>query len=130
MKRIVVDIETDSLDATKIYCIVAKDLDDDRIYTYKEDSVPACKALLDSADILVMHNGVSFDAPVISRLLGCDIPLSKIRDTLILSQLVDPGREGGHSLEAWGKTLGFSKIEFKDFSHYSDEMLKYCIRDV
>ena len=130
MKRIVVDIETDSLDATKIYCIVAKDLDEGRIYTYKPDSIQHAKPLLESADILVFHNGVSFDAPVLNRLLGVDIPLSKIRDTLILSQLVDPVREGGHSLEAWGKTLGFSKIEFKDFSGYSDEMLKYCIRDV
>ena len=102
MKRLVVDIETDSLDATTTYCIVAKDLDEERIYTYKESSIHSCKALLDSADIIVMHNGVSFDAPVIKRLLGCDIPLSKIRDTLILSQLVDPVREGGHSLEAWG----------------------------
>ena len=39
MKRLVVDIETDSLDATTIYCIVAKDIDEDRIYTYKPDHV-------------------------------------------------------------------------------------------
>ena len=89
-----------------------------------------CKPLLEQSDILVMHNGVSFDAPVLKRLLGCNIPLSKIRDTLLLSQLADPMREGGHSLAAWGEKLGFAKIEFEDFSRYSDEMLKYCIRDV
>ncbi len=130
MKRLVVDIETDSLDAKEIFCIVAKDLDDDRIYTFTQKNMEHCKPLLEQSDILVMHNGVSFDAPVIKRLLDCNIPLSKIRDTLLLSQLADPMREGGHSLAAWGEKLGFAKIEFEDFSRYSDEMLKYCIRDV
>ncbi len=130
MKRLVVDIETDSLDAKEIFCIVAKDLDDDRIYTFTQKNMEHCKPLLEQSDILVMHNGVSFDAPVINRLLDCNIPLSKIRDTLLLSQLADPMREGGHSLAAWGEKLGFAKIEFEDFSRYSDEMLKYCIRDV
>ena len=130
MKRLVVDIETDSLDAKEIFCVVAKDLDDDRIYTFTQKNMEHCKPLLEQSDILVMHNGVSFDAPVLKRLLGCNIPLSKIRDTLLLSQLADPMREGGHSLAAWGEKLGFAKIEFEDFSRYSDEMLKYCIRDV
>ena len=130
MKRLVVDIETDSLDATTIYCIVAKDIDEDRIYTYKPDHVHHAKNLIESADIVIMHNGVSFDAPVLKRLLGVEIPLAKIRDTLIMSQLASPVRDGGHSLDAWGKTLGFGKIDFHDFSGYTDEMLKYCIRDV
>ena len=85
---------------------------------------------MESADILVFHNGVSFDAPVLKRLLNINIPLDKIRDTLIMSQMANPVRESGHSLEAWGKSLGYNKIEFDDWSEYSDEMLKHCIRDV
>ena len=77
-----------------------------------------------------MHNGVSFDAPVLKRLLGVEIPLAKIRDTLIMSQLANPMRDGGHSLDAWGKTLGFGKLDFHDFSGYTDKMLTYCVRDV
>ena len=88
--KLVVDIETDSLEATKIYCIVAKDIQTDRIYTYKEGSLHHAKSLIEQADILVMHNGVSFDAPVLKRLLDCNIPLAKIRDTLILSQMATP----------------------------------------
>ena len=130
MKRLVVDIETDSLDATTIYCIVAKDIDEDRIYTYKPEHVHHAKNLIESADIVIMHNGVSFDAPVLKRLLGVEIPLSKIRDTLIMSQLASPVRDGGHSLDAWGKTLGLHKHHFKDFSGYSREMMEYCVRDV
>lgn len=130
MKRLVVDIETDSLDATEIFCVVAKDLDEGRIYSYATSNVGQCKSLLEDADIIIMHNGVSFDAPVLKRLLGVNIPLDKIRDTLLMSQMVNPVRDGGHSLEAWGKTLGFAKIDFHDFSGFSTEMLKYCIRDV
>lgn len=131
MKRLVVDIETDRLDATEVYCVVAKDLDDDRIYTYADLNVGQCKFLLENADIIVMHNGVSFDAPVLKRLLDVNIPLNKIRDTLILSQMANPVRDGGHSLDAWGKRLGFAKIDFHDFERgFTREMLEYCIRDV
>jgi DNA polymerase I len=130
MKRLAVDIETDGLDAKEVYCVVARDLDEKRTYTYTQQNMQHCKQLLESADILVFHNGVSFDAPVLKRLLGINIPLDKIRDTLILSQLANPVREGGHSLDAWGKTLGYNKIDFDDWSKYSEEMLKYCIRDV
>jgi DNA polymerase-1 len=130
MKRLAVDIETDGLDAKEIYCVVAKDLDEERTYTYTPNNMQYCKQLLESADILVFHNGVSFDAPVLKKLLGVNIPLDKIRDTLIMSQMVNPVREGGHSLDAWGKSLGYNKIEFNDWSKFSEEMLKYCIRDV
>ena len=130
MKRLVVDIETDSLDATTIHCVVAKDIDEGRVYTYTPQSVQHCKPLLESADIIVMHNGVSFDAPVLKRLLNVDIPLSKLRDTLILSRMLDPSRKGGHSLEAWGITLGYPKLDFNNYTYYSEDMLKYCIRDV
>ncbi len=130
MKRLAVDIETDGLDAKEIYCVVARDLDEKRTYTFTPNTIENCKQLLESADILVFHNGVSFDAPVLKRLLNINIPLDKIRDTLILSQMANPVREGGHSLEAWGKSLGYNKIDFNDWSEYSDQMLKYCIRDV
>ena len=128
MKRIVVDIETDSLDATTIHCVVIKE--GGEVHTYTPDNLSDCVGHIEAADIIVMHNGVSFDAPVLKRLLNVDIPLNKIRDTLILSQMVNPMRDGGHSLEAWGKSLGYPKIDYQDFTCYTEEMLKYCIRDV
>jgi len=51
-------------------------------------------------------------------------------DTLVLSRLADPAQEGGHSLRNWGNRLGFPKGEHSDWTQYSEEMLKYCIRDV
>ena len=130
MKRVVLDIETDAIDATVVHCIVAQDLDTGAVDTWYGESIKDFPAWSESVDVFVMHNGVSFDAPVVNRLTGSNIPLSKIRDTLILSQLYDPSLEGGHSLEAWGQRLGYPKIEFNDFAYFSEEMLTYCKQDV
>jgi len=130
MKRVVLDIETDAIDATVVHCIVAQDLDTGAVDTWYGESIKDFPAWSESVNVFVMHNGVSFDAPVVNRLTGSNIPLSKIRDTLILSQLYDPSLEGGHSLEAWGQRLGYPKIEFNDFTYFSEEMLKYCKQDV
>tara|TARA_S200002703_G_scaffold30721_1_gene26695 strand:+ start:2328 stop:3977 length:1650 start_codon:yes stop_codon:yes gene_type:complete len=130
MKRVVLDIETDAIDATVVHCIVAQDLDTGAVDTWYGESIKDFPAWSESIDVFVMHNGVSFDAPVVNRLTGSNIPLSKIRDTLILSQLYDPSLEGGHSLEAWGQRLGYPKIEFNDFAYFSEEMLTYCKQDV
>jgi DNA polymerase-1 len=53
-----------------------------------------------------------------------------ITDTLVLSRLADPAQEGGHSLRNWGSMLGFEKGEHTDWSVFSEQMLKYCVRDV
>ena len=36
----------------------------------------------------------------------------------------------GHGLEAWGLRLGNHKIDFNDFSVFTEDMLTYCIQDV
>ena len=61
-----------------------------------------------------------------------DVDLSKhakIVDTLVLSRLFNPVREGGHSLESWGYRLGHRKIEFEEFERYTPDMLTYCEND-
>lgn len=130
MKRLAVDIETDDLNATVIHCIAAEDVDSGQVFTFHGDSVSSFPALAEQYDMFIMHNGISFDAPVLNRLTGSNIKLNQVRDTLILSQLIDPSIDGGHSLDAWGSRLGFPKLEFSDFSTFSDEMLKYCVNDV
>lgn len=128
--RVTLDIETDAIDATVIHCIVAEDLDTGNVKEWHGESIKEFPSWADTVDIFVMHNGVSFDAPVLNRLTGSNIPLRKVRDTLILSQLLDPSLDGGHSLGAWGERLGFGKTDYNDFTHFNEEMLKYCINDV
>ena len=128
MTKAIVDIETDKLDATKIHCIVARsEKGKEKVWVENE-----CVQFADwskQIDQFIMHNGVSFDAPILNRLTGSNIKLSQVRDTLIESQLYNPIRDGGHSLQAWGERLGYSKGDYNDFSTFNKEMLEYCQRD-
>jgi len=79
------------------------------------------------------HNGIGFDYPLLRQVWGVTIRKSQAIDTLIMSRLYNPVIEGGHSLKAWGKRLGFEKMDFDvtDFdSGYTEEMAEYCERDV
>ena len=98
MTRLVFDIETDDLIATKIWCLVAKDIDDGKVYTYGPDEIDKGCELLCEADELIGHNIIGFDLPVIRDLtrfktLGSG---QKITDTLVLCRLFDQTRDSGH----------------------------------
>jgi len=60
-----------------------------------------------------MHNGICFDAPVLKRNWNITMKQSQMCDTLVLSRLLSPSLEGGHSLDAWGQRLGFPKMDYK-----------------
>ena len=129
MQRILfLDIETDGLDATKIFICVCKDKEKGSI-TYHTRPETFNK-LIQKYDLLVGHNILSFDVPVLNKLWQSDIHLSKIQDTYILSCLFNPDREGRHSLESWGKRLGLHKIDYHNFTSFTSEMLEYCENDV
>jgi len=82
-------------------------------------------------EVFVGHNIVGFDAPKLKELWNVVIPDNKLRDTLLMSRLWNPRLSGGHSLEAWGERLGYSKIDFHDYDGgLSEEMITYCKRDV
>jgi DNA polymerase I len=122
MKVLVLDIETNLAHDT-IWCCVCNDA----VYT----NANGLQQLIDLHDIIVGHNIIGFDGPVLSRVWGVTIPLSKVRDTLVMSRLWNPQLEGGHSLRAWGERLGDYKEEFTDFDGgLTDEMIKYCRQDV
>jgi len=127
-KILFLDIETDGLDATKIHICVCKDRDTGTIsYHTRADTF---NKLIINYDKLVGHNLLSFDVPVLNKLWQSNIPLSKIEDTLILSSLFNPDREGKHSLKSWGERLGLGKLEYKDFDSFDKDMLEYCVNDV
>ena len=128
MTEAVIDIETDSLNATKIHCIVARSYKTNKVKTWVGQECKDFGVWSNQIDTFIMHNGISFDAPVLNRLTGSNIKLNQVRDTLIESQLYNPIRDDGHSLEAWGKKLGYKKGDFHDFSEYTPEMLEYCKR--
>ena len=129
MKSLVFDIETDSLQPTKIYCMSVLNVDTKEQLNFPQNKIEEGVQLLESSDKLIGHNIIGFDIPAIQRLYGVDLMSKKIIDTLVLSRLFNPIR-ASHGLKAWGNTLQFPKIEFNDYSRYSDDMMKYCAQDV
>lgn len=142
--RLALDIETD-LSHKKIHVVVTKDIDTGEVKTWK--ATTGLNDYLSKATLLIGHNIISFDAPILNRIWKTKIRLRNVFDTLIVSRLLDPSREQGHSLEAWGLTLGFRKIDYaavwqwmqdrrqeyagECFDNPIDSLLEhYCVRDV
>ena len=131
--KCILDIETNGLldEATNVHCIVAYDIDGKKPYVFKGDE---CRVRFPNfarnVSQFIMHNGLSFDAPMLNKLCGTKIKDNSILDTLILSQLFNPMRDGGHSLESWGERFEFPKGNIENFDYYTEEMLEYCKQDV
>ena len=154
--RLLFDIETNGLPRKgmdRIHCIVAKDLDTEQVFRFNDTgsthSVTNGITLLQEADVLIGHNIVGFDIPVIQQIYPFFQTKAVLYDTLILSRMFFPDilsrdyrkkpigmpakLNGRHSLEAWGYRLGDYKGEFgktTDWSDWSMEMEDYCEQDV
>jgi DNA polymerase I len=127
---LVFDIETDGLDATKVWCLVAQDAETKEVYKFTPDNLDEGYKFLTTATRLIGHNIIGFDIPLVEKFGGVDLSAIEVIDTLVLSRLFNPTRDGGHSLATWGYKLGYPKIEFEDYYNYSEDMLTYCVRDV
>jgi len=132
--NIVFDIEANGLRPTKIFCIVAQDVDTKEVFTFDNTQLEAGYSFLKSATKLIGHNIIGYDLPALKDVEGVDLSDKKIVDTLVLSRLFKPTREGGHGLESWGYRLGFNKGDYGEsdtaWDAYTPEMLEYCQRDV
>ena len=126
--KVIFDIET-TLTADKIWCIVCKH--NDTFYQFKDNNLNRFEEFIKQTKEVIGHNIIGFDIPVLNRFFGYDLFKNcKITDTLILSRLLNPMIDGGHSLKNWGIKLGQKKIEFEQFDFFSEDMLKYCRNDV
>ena len=127
---LVFDIETDDVKATKVHCIVAQNPESGEIFKFPPNKLEEGYQFLATADRLIGHNIIGFDIPMVHKFSDVDLSDKEVIDTLVLSRLFNPTRDGGHGLESWGYKLGYPKIEFDDYQNYSTEMLDYCVRDV
>ena len=145
---LIFDLESDGLydKVTQIFCIVIYDITRAETFTYGPDRIDDALAHLATADVLIGHNVIFYDVPVLQKLHSFNLKC-RIIDTLICTRLIWPKEvleeldneqypqvpkknRGTASLKAWGWRLADHKIEFKDFSKYSQEMLDYCVQDV
>ena len=139
--RLVFDAEADNLleDASRVWCIVAKDIDvkdEEAIYYFQPNEIEAGLEFLSEAEELIGHHIIGYDLPLFEKLYDFKYG-GNITDTLIISRLQYPDRplpkgyvgKATHSVEAWGHRLGFHKPEHDDWSQYSPEMLHRCKED-
>lgn len=155
MKNIVFDLESDHLieKATKIHCLVLTDIDsgETKRFNHQPNGNPVASGvrLLEQADLVMGHNIIGFDIPVLKKLYSGFSPKGKVIDTLVMTRLVFPDLKeqdfgklnsgfpkeliGSHSLKAWGIRIGLHKGDFKEtssFEVWSPAMEDYCVQDV
>lgn len=133
--RLVYDIETDGLQASKIHCIVAYNLDTDYIYKYADaegyhGNIQDGVNLLAGAELLVGHNIIGFDNRVVDDLYNTSLNEKRVYDTWVMSQTLRYKRSHRHGLAGWGEHLGNKKIDFDEWEKFTPEMMKYCVQDV
>ena len=145
-KTLVLDIETNST-YDKIWVCVTHDMENGTVCHTESTTLIR---LLDECDTLVGHNLIGFDLPILEKLWKVQTNGKNILDTLIMSRLLNPSIDDGHSLDAWSKRLGGKKksdyqrlywrakgvrtFDRKDSSHWDNPdiglMTAYCKRDV
>jgi len=156
---IIFDLEANGLyhDATQIHCIALYDNEINEIVSFNDEcpgkgmSSPVIRAIqyIQQAEVIIGHNIIGYDIPVMRKLYPFFSPSGTIIDTLLLSRLYHPrlmqlDKErnwphmplqlyGRHSLEAYGYRLGEYKGEFgktTDWKEWSQELEDYCVQDV
>lgn len=144
MKIVLGDLEANGLleQATVVHCGVFKEKGSKELIKFSPlsggDYVKGLLEYLDSVDVLIMHNGIGYDLPLLEKLYGYKYK-GRIVDTLVMSRLQSPhrprpyfmeGKGGPHSLAAWGYRVGRGKPDHDDWENFSPAMLHRCSEDV
>ena len=153
--QLLFDLESTGLlrRGSSIHCVVMRSLelkDTPVVFDYRpERNLDLAIKQLEMADVIIGHNIISFDIPLIKEQFPEFNFTGEAIDTLVLSRLYYPNiieRDyerkpdnmpqklyGRHSLEAWGYRLKCFKGDFGKQSGawdtYTPEMLDYCIGD-
>jgi DNA polymerase-1 len=106
--RVGIDIEA-KMDRSLIHIVKTINLDTGEVRTWNQAS--SLQDYLKDVTLLAAHNGIGYDFPMLKTRWNMKMTMRTL-DTLVLSRLLDPSRENGHSLDAWGKTLGTKKADY------------------
>jgi hypothetical protein len=134
MSKYVFDIETDGLldTCTRCWIIHTYNILTGERQTWLEGDLGWQKVFNNSKQ-LIGHNIIGYDFEALLKIFDYKLPKTvKVSDTLLISQILNYKRFGndGHSLAAWGESLGYPKVEHEDWSQYSEEMRVRCETDV
>ena len=121
------DVEADGLldEATKIH-----------VFAYRENGVvkhthyyDEMREILLNADLLIGHNIITYDIPLLEKILGIKVK-ARIIDTLTLSWYLNHKRIR-HGLEWYGVDYGVPKPKIDDWQNLTPEEYAHrCIEDV
>jgi len=137
----VFDIETDGLlsDATKIHCLSYEKYSDSNLIEKNSFSkYEDIKSFILSQQVLIGHNIINFDIPILEKFLGIKVKATLI-DTLGLSWYLFPTeiRNGRpiprkkHGLETWGVYYNVPKPVIEDWKNLTiEEYFNRCETDV
>jgi DNA polymerase I-like protein with 3'-5' exonuclease and polymerase domains len=147
MSSFVFDIEANGLldTVTNVWSIVLKDIITKEVFSYDVSNLNEGINKIQEAEVLIGHNIICYDVPVLEKLFGIKIH-AKLMDTLLISRMVWPeigmsadakkkynipgNLFGSYSLEAFGYRLNLAKGSHVEWDKWSPEMQKYCIQDV
>ena len=123
----VADLESDNLLdlATKLHVLGfqmnEKDIKTFRGSTEGERIVKFFQWHVDNEIPIVMHNGISFDVPLMEKLFGIDLSKLMLIDTLALSWYLNPDRRQ-HGLGTFWEDYGIEKPVVEDWSEQPYEV--------
>jgi DNA polymerase-1 len=140
---VVLDIETDGLEGNTVWVVgllpVDKKVQPDMLTI--EEARKVIPEYVEQGYFFVIHNA-KFDLRVLAK-HGVHIPPSQVVDTMLLSYVADPSREGGHSLANLGPKMDYRKaliqaqlLDPKAPKHAeylvpcNPVMLQYCATDL
>lgn len=132
MRYTIFDIETDGLleTVTIIHCLSYQIYEDGVLL--ESGTLTDYNQIIDfitEQTVLIGHNIIRYDIPVLEKLLEISIP-ARLIDTLALSWYLYPKRIK-HGLELWGDDLGVPKPTIEDWTNLSIEEYSFrCESDV
>lgn len=155
-RRIIFDIEGNGFleTVTKLHCICTVDIDTGERKTFGPTEIEAALEYLRTGDVLIAHNGLRYDFPVLEKLHGFVVPFANKQDTLVIGRTIRPNLKetdsranatllkqgkpgmgelfGKHSIEAWAFRFGTVKVgaDITDYSEWTQEIQDRCESDI
>ena len=123
----VADLEADNLldAATKLH-VLGFQMNDKEVKTFRGST--ECQRIvkffqwhIDNEVPIVMHNGISFDVPLMEKLFGVDLSKLMLIDSLALSWYLNPDRRQ-HGLGTFWEDYGIEKPAVDDWSEQPYEV--------
>ena len=133
MTILVVDTESDGLldEATQLWCICLKDVQEKTVEKFWGETMDEGLDKIMSATTIICHNVIKHDVPLIMKLYPeRSFAGIEVIDTLLLSQLLNPDRYGGHGLGVWGERMGRAKPPIDDWTKFNMDLVHRCSEDV